>query len=278
MQSWLEMLLKRDRHVVIAALGLVLICSWVYLLNGAGMSMSAIEMTPNPMATPMAMPMMSLATWTPSYALVMFFMWWIMMIAMMLPSAAPMILLHALVSRKSRHRTSEVATPGSQSPLLMTTMFTLGYLIVWGVFSALATAAQWGLERTELLSAMMVNTSVVLGAGLLIAAGIWQLTPIKQSCLRHCRTPLQFISAHWRSGAYGALQMGIHHGAFCLGCCWFLMGLLFYGGIMNLYWIIGLALFVLLEKTIPSHTWFSRGTGIVLIAWGLGLFINFVVA
>ena len=109
---------------------------------------------------------------------------------------------------------------------------------------------------------------MLLGAGLLIAAGAYQLSPLKHACLRHCRSPLFFISHHWRPGNLGALRMGVEHGAFCTGCCWFLMALLFYGGIMNLYWIVGLAVFVLLEKTIPAGHWLGRITGALLIAWG----------
>jgi predicted metal-binding membrane protein len=132
----------------------------------------------------------------------------------------------------------------------------------------LATAVQWGLERTELLSSMMVGTSVVLGALLLISAGVWQLTPLKYACLKHCRSPLHFLSHHWRKGRLGAFRMGVEHGAFCLGCCWFLMALLFYGGVMNLYWIVGLALFVLLEKVLPGGHRLGGVAGVGLVAWG----------
>ena len=304
----LEAILKQDRRVVIGSLVLVIAISWIYILAGAGMGMTALEMTrmsggaiPNydtrsamsggqsaPTASmpasgeaqtmpEIAMPATSMAQltpWTPGYAVLMFFMWWIMMVAMMLPSASPMILLHAAVSRKTQ-RVREKAYHGS-SPVKLASYFTLGYLVVWAFFSALATAGQWGLERSALLSSMMGSTSLALGAGLLIAAGLYQLTPLKQACLRHCRSPLHFISAHWRNGPAGAVRMGIEHGAFCLGCCWFLMLLLFYGGVMNLYWIIGLALFVLLEKAIPLGHWLGRATGALLIAWGVLLFAGFV--
>ncbi|MFQ5971742.1 MAG: DUF2182 domain-containing protein, partial [Alphaproteobacteria bacterium] len=189
----------------------------------------------------------------------MFFMWWIMMIAMMLPGAAPMILLYALVNRRQRRR---------GAPFVPTGVFALGYVLAWAAFSVGAAGLQWGLERTGLLSSMMASTSVAFGGMLLIGAGIYQLSPLKQACLRHCRAPVDFLSRRWRKGRLGALGMGIEHGAFCLGCCWVLMGLLFLGGVMNLYWIIGLAVFVLLEKTLPAGHRLGAATGLGLVAWG----------
>jgi predicted metal-binding membrane protein len=215
----------------------------------------------------MAMAAIAPMAWTPGYAVLMFFMWWIMMLAMMLPSAAPMILLFAMVNRKQREK---------GAPYVPTGIFAAGYVLVWGAFSLVAVAAQWGLEQSGLLSATMATTSVALGTGLLIAAGIYQLTPLKHACLRHCRSPIAFITQHWRPGEFGALRMGVAHGAFCTGCCWFLMALLFYGGIMNLYWIVGLALFVLLEKTTPAGHWLGRISGVVLIAWGAALLLVMV--
>jgi len=189
----------------------------------------------------------------------MFVMWWAMMIAMMLPSASPMILFFARIQRGQKDK---------GAPFVPTSIFTMGYLVTWGVFSMLAAGAQWGLERVGLLSAMMTITSGLFAGMVLLVAGIYQLTPLKHACLRHCRSPLLFIMQHWRNGTSGAFRMGIDHGAFCLGCCWFLMALLFVGGVMNLYWIIGLAIFVLLEKTIPAGHWFGSMTGIGLIVWG----------
>jgi predicted metal-binding membrane protein len=203
--------------------------------------------------------MMQPAVWTPSYAVLMFFMWWVMMVAMMLPSASPMILLFARIQRSQKDK---------GAPFVPTSIFTMGYLATWGVFSMLAAGTQWGLERVGLLSAMMTLTSGLFAGAVLLAAGIYQLTPLKHACLRHCRSPLQFIMQHWRHGSSGALRMGIEHGAFCLACCWFLMALLFVGGVMNLYWIVGLAVFVLLEKTIPAGHWFGSITGIGFIVWG----------
>jgi predicted metal-binding membrane protein len=299
--SPLESLLRRDRLVVITALGAVIVSCWAYILAGAGTRMSVFEVTtmaapPTHMADTdgagsgvsnrgmsdrdmpgmamgkgasdamrdMGMAPMAPMAWTPGYAVLMLFMWWTMMMAMMLPSATPMILLFATVNRKQREKGASYVPTG---------IFAAGYALVWGAFSLLAVAAQWGLERSGLLSSTMASTSVILGAGLLIAAGIYQLTPLKHACLRHCRSPFFFISHHWRPGDLGALRMGVEHGAFCTGCCWFLMALLFYGGIMNLYWIVGLAVLVLLEKTIPAGHWLGGLTGVLLIAWGTALLL-----
>jgi predicted metal-binding membrane protein len=280
--SALTAVLKRDRLVVIAALVTVIVAAWTYVLAGARTGTSALEMTAA-MRAPgdlprmgmeggapgimqdMAMAAMAPMAWTLGYAVLMFFMWWIMMMAMMLPSAAPMILLFALVNRKQREK---------GAPYVPTAIFAAGYVVVWAAFSVVAVGAQWGLERSGLLSSMMmVSTNLMFGAGLLIAAGIYQLTPLKHACLRHCRSPVFFISHHWRPGELGALRMGVEHGAFCTGCCWFLMALLFYGGVMNLFWIVGLAVFVLLEKTIPAGHWLGRITGVLLIAWGGALIL-----
>jgi predicted metal-binding membrane protein len=289
--SVLSAVLRRDRLVVVTALVTVIVAAWIYVLAAAGMGMSALEMTamtrapagmaptggdmpgmgegdmpgtargegPSAAMQDMAMAAMAPMAWTPGYAVLMFFMWWIMMMAMMLPSAAPMVLVFAMVNRKQREK---------GAPYVPTAIFAAGYVLVWGAFSLAAVAAQWGLEQSGLLSSMMASTSVTLGAGLLVAAGIYQLTPLKHACLRHCRSPIFFITHHWRPGDLGALRMGVEHGAFCTGCCWFLMALLFYGGIMNLFWIIGLAVFVLLEKTIPAGHWLAGITGALLIAWG----------
>ena len=281
----LEALLKRDRLVVVAGLVAVIALAWAYILLGAGMDMTAFETTR--MSAPaglapstdtaagaspevagdgavsqmmdMALAVMQPMPWTAGTAVVMFFMWWVMMVAMMLPSAAPMILLFAAVNRKQRQ---------AGSPFVPTGIFAFGYLAVWAFFSLAAAAAQWGLEQTALLSSAMVGTSVILGALLLIAAGLWQLTPLKHACLKHCRSPLHFLSHHWRKGRAGAFRMGVEHGAFCLGCCWFLMALLFYGGVMNLYWIAGLALFVLIEKVMPHGHRIGGVAGVGLVAWG----------
>ena len=257
----LEAVLRRDRMVLVAGLVVVLGMAWGWLVTGAGMEMSAVEMTA---MAGMDGWLMRPAVWTLAYAVLIFAMWWVMMVAMMLPSAAPMLLLFARVNRKDKE---------AGAPLVPIALFAAGYLLVWGGFCAVATALQWGLELARLLSPMLVTTNKWLGAGILIAAGLSQFTPLKAICLRHCRTPLGFLLGSWRSGRLGALRMGLEHGAFCLGCCWFLMALLFFGGVMNLYWIAGLAVFVLLEKTIPLGHWLGRVAGVVLVAWGGALAI-----
>ena len=259
----LEAVLRRDRLIVAGGLALVALLAWAWTLTGAGTGMSMTAMTersgmPGAMGMGMAMPV----AWTPAYAVLMVFMWWIMMIAMMVPAASPMILLFATFNRKQREL---------GNPHVATGVFVAGYLLVWAVFSLVATGVQWGLEQTGILTPMMAVGSTYLAASVLIVAGLYQLTPLKQACLRHCRSPLDFISRHWRPGPIGALRMGIDHGAWCLGCCWFLMALLFVGGIMNIYWITGLALYVLIEKAVPYGHAISRMVGVALAAWGVAL-------
>jgi len=251
----LETVLKRDRVIVIVGLVAVSMIAWFYILAGAGMAVSAIEMTHMSGMAAMSMP----AVWTTGYALLMLAMWWMMMVAMMLPSAAPMILLFATVNRRSREK---------GGPFVPTAIFAAAYLAAWGGFSVLAVALQWGLEKAALLSPAMASRNAVFGGALLILAGIYQLSPLKHACLRHCRGPIGFVTQHWRTGRWGAFRMGVHHGLYCLGCCWALMALLFFGGVMNLYWIAGLALFVLLEKTIPPGHRLASLTGAGLVASG----------
>jgi predicted metal-binding membrane protein len=151
-----------------------------------------------------------------------------------------------------------------------TPLFVAGYLAVWLAFAAVATLLQWRLEAAGLISDTMALASIVAASTVLIAAGVYQWTPLKQACLRHCRSPLEFLLFHWRDGGAGAFVSGVRHGAFCFGCCWMLMALLFVGGIMNLAWIGGIALLVLAEKVLPWGGWTGRATGAVMIAWGVG--------
>ncbi|MES2070595.1 MAG: DUF2182 domain-containing protein [Pseudomonadota bacterium] len=249
--------LRHDRLLVICGLALVVLLSWAYLFTGAGTMQEMGDML---------MPM-SAGPWTFGHAALMFAMWAVMMAAMMLPSAAPMILLYSTIAQRNAARGGSVAASGS---------FTLGYIAVWSAFSLVATALQYGLEQAALLSPMMEATSLLLTGAVLIAAGLYQWTPLKQVCLRHCRSPLEFITAHWRTGAGGAFAMGFRHGAYCVGCCWLLMLLLFVGGVMNFAWIGGLALFVLIEKLAPAGHWIGRGAGVLLVLWGSAALLSLV--
>jgi predicted metal-binding membrane protein len=187
----------------------------------------------------------------------MLVMWSAMMAVMMLPSAVPMLLFYDSIAQKR-----------SDPAIGLTILFALGYLIVWFAFSIGAVALQYALDRANLLSPLMQTTSVVLAGVILVAAGLYQWTPLKQTCLRRCRSPLDFVMTQWRGGNRGALSMGLRHGAFCLGCCWMLMLLLFVGGVMNFAWIAGIALFVLVEKLSPAGHWIGKAAGVVLIGWG----------
>jgi predicted metal-binding membrane protein len=244
----------------VALAGLTLL-AWVYLI---AMARQMDAMDPVEMGS-----MMQIQPWGVLDWALMFTMWAVMMVGMMVPSAAPMALVYAMVARKA-------STQGT--PLAPTAVFVAGYVTVWTIFSAAATAAQWALDQAALLSPMMVTTSPAVGAGLLIAAGAYQLTPLKNACLLHCRSPLEFFSRHWRPGLGGAFAMGLRHGAFCLGCCWLLMGVLFFGGVMNLLWIAGITAFVLLEKLAPGGRQGGRLVGVAMIAAGLLLLAHFLPA
>lgn len=238
---------RRDRIAILTAIAGTSALAWIYLL------VLARDMAAEPMA------MMTLHAWSAADFGLMFAMWAVMMVGMMLPSAAPTTLVYAAVARKAAREGTPVAP---------TLAFVAGYLAMWTLFSLGATLAQWRLEAAALLSPMMVSSSPALGAALLIAAGLYQLTPFKDACLAHCRSPAHFIADHWHPGTAGALRMGLEHGAYCLGCCWVLMGLLFFGGVMNLLWIAGITLFVLLEKLSPFGALGGRLAGVGLIGAG----------
>jgi predicted metal-binding membrane protein len=260
--SLTETLLRRERWIVLAGLGGITILAWIYLLTGAGTGMSVRAMTIVSLFPHRIVGMPFHTTWTSGYSILMLLMWWIMMIAMMTPSAAPIILLYA---RATRHAQSTgYAGRGAASAAA----FAGGYLLVWLGFSLLATLLQWLLERLGVVSGMwMASASAGLSAALLFAAGAYQLSPWKHRCLSHCRGPVEFLMQHRRPGRLGAVRMGIDHGAYCVGCCWVLMALLFVGGIMNVLWIAVLAILVLTEKLLPEPRWFTRVTGILLLTW-----------
>ena len=244
----------------------ITILAWIYILTGAETGMSVRSMTIVSLFPHRTVGTAISQQWTLTYGIIMLFMWWVMMIAMMTPSATPMILLYA---RAMRHaETNGQLTRDAASA----TRFAIGYLIAWLGFSCTATAAQWALERFGLLSGIwMASASPGLSAAILIVGGVYQLSPWKHRCLKHCRAPAEFLSRRRRTGKLGALRMGIEHGTFCVGCCWVLMAVLFIGGIMNVLWIAVLAMFVLLEKLAPHGHWVARITGVMLFVWGIAM-------
>jgi predicted metal-binding membrane protein len=261
----LEALLKKDRVLVFAGLAALTLAAWAYLLYD-WYAMNYLNMS-CAMHMGMEMTMPQTQAWLPMDLFMLFVMWAVMMVAMMIPSAAPMLLTFAAVNRKRREQ---------QHPFVPTSIFLLGYITVWTAYSLIATGAQFTLHNASLLSPAMVGTSPILGGALLVAAGLFQWTRLKNACLSQCQNPLTFIMTGWREGKGGAFRMGLAHGIYCVGCCWILMGLLFVLGVMNLLWIAALAGFVLLEKTIPAKYGerVSRAAGLLFIAWGLGMIFN----
>jgi predicted metal-binding membrane protein len=247
----LAALLRHDRAVVLGGLGAVTAAAWVYLFFGAGVPMAMMDMGGGQM---MAMP----AEWTPAYALLIVTMWVVMMVAMMLPAALPVVLLAATIDR----RRGASGMPGRSA------LFTSGYLLAWTGFSIAATALQWALDTVGLLSESMAMANRLLAGAILLAAGIYQWTSLKEACLAHCRSPMGFLMQHWRASRLGAVAIGLRHGLFCIGCCWVLMALLFVGGLMNLLWVGAITLLVLVEKTTPWGGRMARIGGAVLAVWG----------
>lgn len=248
-----ENLLRRDRLIVGTGLATLAALAWLYVYRLAAAGSAA----------GMAMAMPEARGWSGLDALLLLAMWAVMMIAMMLPSAAPMILMFALVNRRRVEQTRPVARTG---------VFVAGYLIVWTIYSALAAAGQWALHQAALLSDVAAVGPRVGGA-LLIAAGLYQWTPLKRACLAACRSPLSFLLTEWREGRRGALVMGLRHGAYCVGCCWMLMALLFVAGVMNLVWVVVLAGLVLVEKLAPAGLGVGRVAGVVMVAAGVALLL-----
>jgi len=250
---------RRDRIAILTALGGVSALAWVYLvvmaarmetMDSGGMALAA---------------MLEVRPWAGVDFALTFLMWAVMMIGMMVPTAMPMTLVYAAVARKAA---------GQGTPIASTSAFVAGYVAIWTLFSVGATAVQWALDQAALLSPMMVTTSPVVGAALLISAGVYQLTPYKDACLEHCRSPAYFISEHFRLGHGGAFRLGLLHGGFCLGCCWALMGLLFFGGVMSLLWIAAITVFVLAEKLLPIGLAGGRAAGVGLLAAGFAVLLG----
>jgi predicted metal-binding membrane protein len=254
----LEFLLKRDRLIILCGLFFITLLSWLYIIY---LSHQMVYMDMD--ALFFAMPMTP--EWTAIDFILLFFMWHIMMSAMMTPSVAPLILIFAMVNRQRRQQ---------DRPFVNTAYLLTGYFLVWAAFSLAATSLQWLLQQIALLNPEMKTTSKILGSVILILTGIFQFTPLKKTCLKYCQTPLDFVQRHWKEGKQGALRMGIENGFYCVGCCWMLMVLLFVAGIMNLLWIALIALFVLIEKISPRIKWIPYVAGFVLIVYGVLLLIR----
>jgi len=265
-EAALETVLKRDRMVVGAALLALTVLAWGYVLwLAATMSMGA----PASSMPGMDMPGMNIGpsthAWNLSDLSFTFAMWAVMMIGMMTPSAAPMILLYARVGRQAKVQGKPFAAAG---------WFAGGYLLAWTGFAALASLAQAALADAALITPMLNLVNRVAAGAVLIAAGLYQFTPLKYACLSQCQAPLQFLQRHggFKRDLSGALQLGLRHGLYCIGCCWALMALLFVGGVMNVLWIAALSALVLLEKIPPAGWFLPRAAGLVLIAAG-GIFL-----
>jgi predicted metal-binding membrane protein len=261
--SALETVLRRDRVIVGGAIALIAALAWAYVLwLASDMDMGGMDMTDFRMI-PAGIGLMMPASepWRAVEFAYVFVMWAVMMVGMMAPSAAPMILMYARVARQGR---------AQGKPFAATGWFAAGYVIAWSGFSLAATFLQWGIERAALLDSKMVMSSSLLGAIVLIAAGVYQWTPLKDVCLAQCQSPFLFLMRHggFRADVRGCLLLGLRHGGYCVGCCWILMALLFVGGVMNALWIALLALLVLLEKVAPFGRWIARAAGVGCVAAG----------
>ena len=247
-----------DRIVVAGLLFIVAALAWVYTVHQAR-EMDAMEAA---MWRDMNMSMNGMEpSWSPLDALLVFIMWSAMMAAMMVPGAAPMVTAFATINRRRRERSA---------PYVPTAIFLAGYLIAWAGFSLVATALQWLLQKTELITTMMQSASYAFSAALFLAAGLYQFSPLKERCLNYCRSPDGFILSEWRDGAAGAVIMGLRHGLFCLGCCAALMALLFAVAVMDLRWVAGLTVLVTAEKLLPGAKFWRVAIGVVLLAVAAG--------
>ena len=245
-----------DRAFVIAGLAGAAACAWAYLVPASLDMYGRMDG---------AAAWMMEATWDGRYLLLVFLMWAVMMVAMMLPSALPSILVFQNAIRND---------PKVRSPTRRTLAFATGYVVAWSGFSVVATLLQWALAEAALLSPMMVSASPQLGGAILITAGLYQLTPLKQACLRHCRSPFAFLVEHWQPGTPGAFRLGLRQGFHCVGCCWALMLLLFFGGVMSLLWIAAITAFVLAEKLAPHGVRGGRLSGVALVLVGAWVLVG----
>ena len=267
--SALETVLRRDRALVAAALGVIVVLAWAYVLwlaedmDMGGMDMTGFRMIP----AGIGIMLPASEPWRAIEFAYVLLMWVVMMVGMMAPSAAPMILMYARVGRQGK---------AQGKPFAATGWFAAGYLLAWSGFSLAATFLQWVIDRAALLDSQMAIASNLLGAIVLIAAGVYQWTPLKDVCLAQCQSPLQFLMRHggFQNHARGCLLLGLRHGGYCVGCCWVLMALLFVVGVMNVLWIALLALLVLLEKVTPLGRTVARIAGVAFVVAGVWMLLS----
>jgi predicted metal-binding membrane protein len=249
---------NRDSAIILLGLLGIVLLAWAYLIHMGRMMAESVSMA--------QMGMMAMThDWDHADLLMTFLMWAVMMVAMMVPSATPMILTFATVNRNRAKK---------GGPFVPTSIFLAGYLTVWTAFSLAAALVQNALHSAALLEAQKLTVVPSVGGGLLVAAGLFQISPWKSSCLTHCRSPLDFLTTEWREGKAGALWMGIRHGAYCAGCCWLLMLLLFVAGVMNLLWVAAISIFVLGEKLFPYGRFFSYLGASACVLAGVALFLG----
>jgi predicted metal-binding membrane protein len=249
---------RHDRVIVMALLVAVTLLAWAYTVHQAKL-MDEMETA---MRRDMNMSMNGMEpSWTALHALFLFVMWSVMMAAMMVPGASPMVTAFTTINRRRRER---------DAPYVPTAIFLAGYLMVWAGFAILATVLQWLLQRIGLVTTMMQSASYHLSAALFLAAGLYQFSSLKETCLACCRSPDGFILSEWRDGALGAAIMGLRHGLFCMGCCTALMLLLFAIAVMDLRWVAALTVLVTAEKVLPGAKFWRLGIGVGLLAIGLG--------
>jgi predicted metal-binding membrane protein len=251
-------LIRLNRFVLFGSMSLLVVLAWAYLVFlRAQMPVNSMDMS-----------MPDMLPWITSDYILTFIMWVVMMVGMMTPSAAPMVILFNNLNQ---------ARFGWKQAFGRTALFLAGYLFIWSAFSILATLVQGALHNATLLNNDIATTSPILGGVVLIMAGIYQFTPLKNACLKRCRTPMGFLMTSWRDGPRGAIQMGISHGTYCLGCCALLMALLFIGGVMNLLWIAAIALYILIEKVTSIGQVLSRVIGVGLVGWGAWMIVSVLI-
>ena len=244
----------RDKIIVYGGVFLVCAIGWAYMayMAWAMENMHLVDMWMPPQG--------GTRSWELIDFWMLFVMWTVMMIAMMTPSVIPMVMMYTTI-KKSKQKKGQPYSP--------TFIFLSGYLVAWALFSIVASAIQYPLHDSGLLNPMMNSRSYLLSGSILVIAGLYQWTPMKDACLTECRSPLSFLMTSWKEGHFGAFKLGVHHGLYCIGCCWALMAVLFSVGVMNMLWVLLITVFVVLEKINPIPQLYMRAlTGLLLIVWG----------